>query len=64
MSAGTVVFVLSGSTDWKKSLVDSWQLDCIELDGSEQVLGHRQLDGSIVKVLKTSDGKLIALAKK
>ena len=60
--SATYAFVLSGS-DWRKSVVDDWDLDVVELDGTEQVVGHRQLDGSICKILKTADGKFLAITK-
>jgi len=56
-------FVLNGTSEWKKSTPDDWDLDVVEIDGSEKLLGHRPLDGSIVKVMQTSDGKIIALSK-
>lgn len=62
MSA-TYAFVFNGSGDWKKSIADDWDLDVIELEGDEKVLGHRQIDGSICKIIQTSDGKLVALSK-
>ena len=62
MSA-TYAFVFTGAGDWKQSNADDWDLDIVELEGTEKVLGHRQIDGSICKVLKVSDGKLVALTK-
>lgn len=62
MSA-TYAFLFNGSGDWKLSVADDWDLDVIELDGDEKVLGHRQIDGSICKVVETTDGKLAALTK-
>jgi hypothetical protein len=56
-------FVFNGSGDWKLSIADDWELDVVELEGDEKVLGHRQIDGSILKVMKQSDGKLIAIGK-
>lgn len=64
MSGGVVAFVLSSTVDWKKSTVEDWDLDYIELDGSEKVVGHRQLDGSICKIVQTAEGKYFALNKK
>jgi hypothetical protein len=63
MSTATYAFVLNGSNDWRNSDVDLWDLDIIDLEGNEKIVGHRQLDGSICKVLKTSDGKLVAITK-
>ena len=63
MSTATYAFVLNGSNDWRNSAVDLWDLDIIDLEGNEKIVGHRQLDGSICKVLKTSDGKLVAITK-
>ncbi len=62
MSA-TYAFVFNGSGDWKLSTADDWDLTFVELDGDEKVLGHRQIDGSICKVLKASDGTLVALSR-
>lgn len=62
MSA-TYAFVFNGSGDWKLSTADDWDLDVIELEGNEKVLGHRQIDGSICKILQTTNGKLVALSK-
>lgn len=56
-------FVFNGSGDWKVSVADDWDLDVVELEGDEKVLGHRQIDGSICKVLRTPEGKLVALTK-
>ena len=63
MSNATYVFVFNGTSDWKKSAADDWDLDVFELDGTEKVVGHRQIDGSICKILQTSEGKLVALTK-
>jgi hypothetical protein len=63
MNTAMHVFVLNGSSDWRKSITEDWDLDVMELDGTEKVVGHRQLDGSICKILQTSDGKLIAVSK-
>lgn len=57
------VLVLNGQVDWKVASEDLWDLDSIELDGSEKLVGHRKIDGSIYKILKTVDGKLIAIIK-
>ena len=61
--SATYAFVLNGSNDWRKSEVDQWDLDVVELDGTEKVLGHRQIDGSICKILQTSDGKFLAITR-
>lgn len=58
----TYAFIFNGSNDWRKSVPDDWDWDIVELDGSEKVLGHRPIDGSICKVLMTTDGKLVAVA--
>lgn len=62
MSA-TYAFVFSGSGDWKVSIADDWDLDVIELQGDEKVVGHLKIDGSICKVMQAADGKLIAITK-
>ena len=62
MSA-TYAFVYRGEEDWRVSVADDWDLDVVELDGSEKVIGHRQVDGSICKVLKTADGTILAITK-
>ena len=63
MSIATYAFVFTGNDDWKISIADDWNLDLIELDGTEKVLGHHRIDDSICKVVKTTDGKLIAISK-
>lgn len=63
MSNAMYAFVLSGSDDWRNSMEDDWDWDVVELDGTEKVLGHRPIDGSTFKVLQTSDGRLVAIAK-
>lgn len=62
MSA-TYAFVFRGDDDWRVSLADDWELDVVELDGSENVIGHHQVDGSICKVLKNADGAILAITK-
>ena len=62
MSA-TYAFVFNGSGDWKLSVADDWDLDVVELEGDEKTLGHRQIDGSICKIIQTSNGKLVAITK-
>lgn len=63
MSDATYAFVFSGNKDWRKSVADDWELDVVELDGTEKVVGHRQIDGSICKILQSNSGKLIAITK-
>lgn len=63
MSGATYAFVFNGNIDWRKSMPDDWDLDVIELDGTEKIVGHRQIDGSICKILETSSGKLVAITK-
>lgn len=63
MSSATYAFVFNGENDWRKSIADDWDLDVVELDGTEKVVGHRQIDGSICKVMQTADGKLIAITR-
>jgi hypothetical protein len=62
MNSATYAFVLNGS-DWRKAVEDDWDIDVIELSGNEKVLGHRQIDGSICKVLQTSGGQIVAISK-
>jgi hypothetical protein len=64
MSSATYAFVFSGNDDWRVSIADDWELDVVELDGTEKVLGHRQIDGSICKVVQASDGRLVAISKR
>jgi hypothetical protein len=64
MSNADVAFVLTGSEDWRQAVADDWELDYIELQGNEKVVGHRQIDGSICKILQTTDGKFVGLTKK
>jgi len=65
MSTATYAFVFNGSdlSDWKFSDPDDWDLDIIDLEGTEKVLGHHRIDGSICKVVRTTDGKLVAISK-
>ena len=63
MSSATYAFVFNGSNDWRKSVADDWDLDVVELDGNEKVLGHRQIDGSICKIIQTSNGRIVAISK-
>ncbi len=58
----TFGFVFVGS-DWRKSVEDDWDIEPIDLNGNEKVLGHRQIDGSICKVLQASDGRVVAITK-
>ncbi len=62
MSSATYAFVFSGD-DWRKSGADDWELDVVELQGNEKTLGHKKIDGSICKIVETSDGTLIAISK-
>lgn len=57
------VFVFNGSGDWKISPGGDWDLQFVELDGTEKVIGHHKIDGSICKVIKTADDKIVALTK-
>jgi hypothetical protein len=63
MSSATYAFVFNGSSDWRQSIADDWDLDVVDLDGTEKVVGHRQIDGSICKILQTSAGVLVAITK-
>jgi hypothetical protein len=63
MNSATYAFVFSGKEDWRLSIADDWELEVVSLEGNEKIVGHRQIDGSICKILQTSDGKLIALTK-
>jgi hypothetical protein len=63
MSDVTYAFVFNGS-DWRKSVDDDWDTSIVELSEQDKVLGHRQIDGVICKVLKISDGKIIAITGK
>jgi hypothetical protein len=63
MSNASVAFVLTGSNDWRQSEAEDWDLDCIELEGTEKVVGHKQIDGSICKIVRTADGKFVGLTK-
>lgn len=63
MSNATYAFVLNSNDDWRHAAADDWDLDVVELEGNEKTVGHRQLDGSICKVLKTADGKFVAITK-
>ena len=63
MKNATYAFVFTGDNDWRQSIPDDWELDVIELEGTEKVIGHRQIDGSICKILQSSDGRLFAITK-
>lgn len=63
MSGVAYAFVYKGSGEWKVSSPDEWDLDVVELEGDEKTLGHHKIDGSICKVLQTTDGKLLAISK-
>lgn len=63
MSNALAAFVLSGNTDWRQSEAEDWDLDYVELEGNEKVVGHRQIDGSICKIVRTSDGRFVGLTK-
>lgn len=56
-------FVLNGSSDWKKSFPDDWDLSTIEIVGDEKILGHKKIDGSIFKIMQTHNGKIFAVTK-
>jgi len=56
-------FVYKGNDNWKISPIEDWDFDLIELDGSEMTLGHRQLDGSICKIVQGPIGQIIAIIK-
>lgn len=60
MSA-TYAFVFKGEGDWKVSVADDWDLDVVELEGQEKVVGHHKIDGSICKVLQKPEGTLVAV---
>lgn len=55
--------VFNGSEDWRKSMPDDWDFSFVELSGKEKVLGHKQIDGAICKVLQTVEGKILAISK-
>lgn len=62
MNSATYAFVFIGS-DWRKATAEDWDTEVVELSGNEKILGHRQIDGSICKVLQSADGKIIAITK-
>lgn len=63
MSNATYAFIYRGDGDWKLSVADDWDLDVVELEGDEKVIGHRQIDGSICRILQCSNGRLVAITK-
>lgn len=63
MTGTTYAFVFNGTDDWKIAAADDWEISLIDLDGTEKVIGHRKIDGSICKVIRTTDGKLVAITK-
>ena len=56
-------FVFRGEGDWKIASVDDWELDTISINGNEKVLGHRKIDNAICKIIKLSDGQVVAITK-
>jgi hypothetical protein len=63
MSSATYAFVFNGSDDWRLSKADDWDLDVVELEGNEKLVGHKKIDGSICKVMEAADGTVLALTK-
>jgi hypothetical protein len=59
----TPAFIIDERDDWRTCDPSLWELEPIELEGDEKVIGHRYIDGAICKVL-AKEGKLIALTKK
>lgn len=62
MSSATYAFVFSGK-NWRTATANEWDMDIVELEGTEKVIGHRQIDGAICKILQTKSGKIIAITK-
>lgn len=62
MCAGTMVFVFNRNDNWKTSTADDWDLQSVELDGSEEVLGHKKIDGAICKIVKMGK-QIVAIPK-
>lgn len=58
----TFAFILNKEQDWKLAEVDAWDWDVVELTGSEEILGHRKIDGVVFKIIKLEE-KIIALTK-
>jgi len=63
MTGAVYAFVYDGSDNWQNSHIDGWDFQTVELTGSEKPLGYRKFDGAICKVVKTIDGKLLAITK-
>jgi hypothetical protein len=59
----TYAFVLVNDTDWRLSTVDDWDWSIIEIEGTEKTLGHHKIDGSVYKVVRTSDDQVVAITK-
>ncbi len=60
------VFLFDGDSNdgnWKNSESSDWELSHLELSGSETVLGHKNIDGAILKVLQCEYGIIAALLK-
>jgi hypothetical protein len=51
----TFAFVLNAEQDWKLANEDAWDWNTIELDGSEEVLGHRKIEGAVFRIVKVED---------
>jgi hypothetical protein len=63
MSNAIYAFVLNETDDWRKADSDQWNWEVYELNGSEKILGHRNIDGANFKVLRAEDGKILAVSK-
>ena len=50
-------FVLRSDDNWVVADSDLWELEPVEITGTEKVIGHRKIDGLIYKVIKTPDNK-------
>lgn len=59
----TYAFIFKGEGDWKISMPDDWELDTIELQDNEKIMGHHKIDGSICKIIQAANGQVIAISK-
>jgi hypothetical protein len=59
----TYAFVLVNDTDWRLSTAEDYDWQIIELEGTEKTLGHHKIDGSVYRIVRTSDEKVVAITK-
>lgn len=67
MSMPVLAFVLCNNDNniinWKLAEFEDWNMDSVEIEGNEKVLGHRKIDGAICKIILTKLGQVAAISK-